>query len=181
MPLRWIAHLDMDAFYASVELLRYPELRGLPVVVGGRRAHQPQTRPDGTRRFASLRDYAGRGVVTTTTPYGKLEDALRPLDLYLALGVSFVACVCRQRHGRVGAHERLVVQHPRGNLRGSLHDDDMLKRRTVPKLREEWQQAFVDEHHGVASIGRDVGEVERRGPRAVDGLRVPQHSDEFLN
>ncbi len=67
MPVRWVAHLDMDAFYASVELLRYPELRGFPVVVGGRQHHQPVLQGDGSQRFSSLKSYTGRGVVTTAT------------------------------------------------------------------------------------------------------------------
>lgn len=46
---RWVLHLDLDQFIAAVEVLRRPELRGRPVVVGG----------DG--------DPAKRGVVSTAS------------------------------------------------------------------------------------------------------------------
>lgn len=74
-PVRRIAHLDMDAFYASVELLRHPDLRGQPVVIGG----GGRRREDGT--YARLRDYVGRGVITTAT------YEARALGVHSAMGM----------------------------------------------------------------------------------------------
>ncbi len=71
----------MDAFYASVELLRYPELRGRAVVIGGGRDRQPRLKADGTREFSALRSYVGRGVVTTST------YEARKLGVFSAMGM----------------------------------------------------------------------------------------------
>ena len=35
LPIRKIIHIDMDAFYASVEQMDNPKLRDLPLAVGG--------------------------------------------------------------------------------------------------------------------------------------------------
>jgi DNA polymerase IV len=82
----------MDAFYASVELLRYPELRGQPVVIGGGRRHQPEETTDPAtghviRKFATLRGYVGRGVITTAT------YEARALGLHSALGLMKAAAL----------------------------------------------------------------------------------------
>jgi DNA polymerase-4 len=99
-PIRRIAHLDMDAFYASVELLRYPQLKGLPVVIGGGRRRLD----DALRErygdtpldqippevFPVLKDYVGRGVITTAT------YAARAFGVGSAMGMMKAAKLCPQ-------------------------------------------------------------------------------------
>ena len=99
-PIRRIAHLDMDAFYASVELLRYPQLKGLPVVIGGGRrsvdaaiAPGQEALPLGEiplSQFPLLKDYTGRGVITTAT------YAARQFGVGSAMGLMKAAKLCPQ-------------------------------------------------------------------------------------
>ncbi len=98
--LRRIAHLDMDAFYASVELLRYPQLKGLPVVIGGGRrpqdedlkAAQAERLPHriAVADFPRLQNYTGRGVITTAT------YAARQFGIGSAMGLMKAAKLCPQ-------------------------------------------------------------------------------------
>jgi len=99
-PIRRIAHLDMDAFYASVELLRYPQLKGLPMVIGGGRRKVDEAvrnlSEGGTladipiAAFPLLKDYAGRGVITTAT------YAARQFGIGSAMGLMKAAKLCPQ-------------------------------------------------------------------------------------
>jgi DNA polymerase-4 len=106
--LRRIAHLDMDAFFASVELLRYPQLKGLPVVIGGGRrkeddllARLRERHPDRdwsgvtldqipVDEFPRLAGYVGRGVITTAT------YAARQFGVGSAMGLMKAARLCPQ-------------------------------------------------------------------------------------
>ncbi len=89
----------MDAFYASVELLRYPQLKGLPVVIGGgRRAHDEALDARYAGRlheipvdeFSRLKDYVGRGVITTAT------YPARQFGVGSAMGMMKAARLCPQ-------------------------------------------------------------------------------------
>ena len=90
----------MDAFFASIELLRYPQLKGLPVVIGGGRRKvdgalltaQParDLRFIPVADFPLLKDYVGRGVITTAT------YAARQFGVGSAMGMMKAAKLCPQ-------------------------------------------------------------------------------------
>lgn len=89
----------MDAFFASVELLRFPQLKGLPVVIGGGRRQVDEallSQPDRLPRFIPvhefplLKDYVGRGVITTAT------YAARQFGVGSAMGMMKAAKLCPQ-------------------------------------------------------------------------------------
>src|SRR5262245_5475989 len=81
-----ILHVDMDAFYASVEQRDRPELRGRPVIVGG----------VGGRGVVSAASYEARPFGVHSAQPMATARRLCPLGVFLPVRMSHYAAVSRQ-------------------------------------------------------------------------------------
>ncbi|MHB1500194.1 MAG: DNA polymerase IV [Candidatus Dormibacteria bacterium] len=93
---RTILHVDLDAFFASCELRRRPELRGLPLVVGGgQESHPGQARNPGRGVVAAASYQARPSGVRSAMP---LAEALRrcPELVVLPVDIELYAAASRE-------------------------------------------------------------------------------------
>jgi DNA polymerase IV len=81
-----IAHMDCDAFYASVEKRDNPDLRPVPVIVGGER----------------------RGVVSTCCYLARIKGVRSAMPMFQALKLCPEAVVVKPRHGHYAAVSRQI-------------------------------------------------------------------------
>ena len=96
---RAILHLDMDAFFASVEQARRPELRGLPVIVGGER---------GGRGVVSACSYEARVFgIHSAMPIFQAER-LCPRGVFLPVDMKAYAAVHHDLVELIGHYTDLV-------------------------------------------------------------------------
>ncbi len=87
--VRAIVHIDLDAFYAAVEVLENPELAGRPILVGG--------------------DPEGRGVVATASYAARVHGARSAMPMYRACRLCPDAVVLHPRHDLYRDYSRRVM------------------------------------------------------------------------
>jgi len=100
---RKILHVDMDAFFAAVEQLRRPDLRGKPVVVGG--DGNPHKRGVVSTASYEARAFGIHSAMPLRTAYAKCPHAV-------FLAVDFAAYGDYSRRVRAILHEYTPLVEP---------------------------------------------------------------------
>ncbi len=95
---RCVAHLDMDAFYVSVELGRRPDLRGRPVIVAG----------TGPRSVVTTASYEARRFGVGSAMPSARARRLCPHGVFLAPDFAYYREISREVMAIVRAHVKTV-------------------------------------------------------------------------
>ncbi|MHC4953922.1 MAG: DNA polymerase IV [Planctomycetota bacterium] len=96
---RTILHVDMDAFYASVEQRENPDLRGLPVIVGG---------PKDARGVVSAASYEARKFGVKSAMPLRIAARLCPRGQFVPVRMKLYQTVSRQVFGIFKNYSPLV-------------------------------------------------------------------------
>lgn len=174
MESRWVLHLDMDAFFASVEQLTRPTLRGRPVLVGG---------------------LGGRGVVAGASYEARVFGARSAMPMHQARRMIGVTAVVLPPRGVVyGVASRRVFDVVRAvvpvveqlsfdeafgeppQLAGASAAD-------VERFCEGLRRRVRDETGLIASVGAGSGKQIAKiasGLAKPDGIRVVGRAEERL-
>ena len=169
---RWVLHLDMDAFFASVEQLTRPTLRGRPVLVGG---------------------LGGRGVVAGASYEARVFGARSAMPMHQARRLIGVTAVVLPPRGVVyGVASRRVFDTVRGVVpvvEQLSYDEGFGEPPQLAGASAEDVEAFceglrrrVREETGlVASVGAGSGKQVAKiasGLAKPDGIRVVRRAEE---
>ena len=170
-----IIHVDMDAFFASVELLEHPELVGRPVIVGGR---------------------DGRGVVSAASYEARAFGVSSAMSMAEASRRCPQAVVLPVRHGRysqVSAQVMSVLAEITPVLEKVSIDEAFLdvtgarRRMGSPVTIGRWIRSEIRRRVGVpASVGiastKFVAKLASSHAKPDGLLLVPAHTtQDFLN
>src|ERR1700739_3529972 len=169
---RWVLHLDMDAFFASVEQLTRPTLRGRPVLVGG---------------------LGGRGVVGGASYESRVFGARSAMPMHQRRRLSGVTAVVLPPRGVVyGVASRRVFDTVRAVVPvveqlsfdeafGEPPDLVGASPRDVEQFCEDLRRRVRDETGLVASVGAGSGKQIAKiasGLAKPDGVRVVDRAEE---
>lgn len=158
---RWVLHLDMDAFFASVEQLTRPTLRGRPVLVGGL----------GGRGVVAGASYEARVFgAHSAMPMHQARRLVGPAAVVLPPRGSLYGHVSRQVFDALRVRMPVLEQLSMDEAFGEPSELAGVGKAEVERYCEELRALVLAETGLVASIGAGAG---KQVAKIASGLAKP--------